>query len=52
MNGDSLVLHFKENFYLKQHFHFSLNEIEEMIPWKKQVYIALIEQYIKERESK
>ncbi len=35
-----------------QHHKYSLNEIDELIPWEKEVYIAMLADYIKEQESK
>ena len=35
-----------------QHHKYSLAEIENLIPWEKDVYIALLEQYIEEENLK
>ena len=35
-----------------QHHKYSLTEIENMIPWEKDVYVALLEQYIEEENLK
>ncbi len=35
-----------------QHHKYSLTEIENLIPWEKDVYIALLEQYIEEENLK
>ena len=35
-----------------QHHKYSLTEIENMIPWVKDVYVALLEQYIEEENLK
>ena len=35
-----------------QHHNYSLRELEEMIPWERDVYIALLLQYLKEKEDK
>lgn len=48
---DSLMNYFKTNFALMQHHKYSLNEIENMIPWEKFVYIDLLKAYIKEQEE-
>ncbi|WP_286970515.1 hypothetical protein [Algoriphagus sp.] len=35
-----------------QHHKYSLTEIENMIPWEKDVYVTLLEQYIEEENLK
>tara|TARA_Y100000361_G_C10902066_1_gene209570 strand:- start:320 stop:499 length:180 start_codon:yes stop_codon:yes gene_type:complete len=48
----SLESYFKINFALMQHHKYSLTEIENMIPWEKDVYVTLLEQYIEEENLK
>ena len=52
MAHTSLESYFKVNFALMQHHKYSLTEIENMIPWEKDVYITLLEQYIEEENLK
>ncbi len=35
-----------------QHHKYSLADIENLIPWEKDVYVALLEQYIEEENLK
>jgi len=35
-----------------QHHRYSLTELEEMMPWERQIYIALLQQYIEEENQK
>jgi hypothetical protein len=35
-----------------QHHKYSLTELEHMIPWEREIYIALLLNYIKEQEQK
>jgi len=35
-----------------QHHNYSLDEIDNMIPWEKEIYIAMLVDYIKELEAK
>jgi len=37
---------------LIQHHKYSLTEIENMIPWEKEIYVALLQQYIEEENLK
>ena len=52
MAHTSLESYFKINFALMQYHKYSLTEIENMIPWEKDVYVALLEQYIEEENLK
>lgn len=40
------------NFALMQHHKYSLAELEEMIPWEREVYISLLINYIREENEK
>lgn len=35
-----------------QHHKYSLAELENMIPWEREIYIALLKQYIEEESNK
>lgn len=35
-----------------QHHKYSLTELENMIPWEREVYISLLRQYIEEETQK
>ena len=51
MGHDKLANYFKTNFSLIQYHHWSLNEIENMMPWERYVYIELLQQYLDELEK-
>ena len=40
------------NFALMQHHKYSLSEIENMIPWEKEVYTTFLVQYLEELKQK
>ena len=42
----------KTNFALMQHHKYSLTEIENMIPWEREVYLTLLGQWIEEENSR
>jgi len=46
------MVHYKTNFDLMQHHKYSLNEIDMMIPWEKEVYVNMLIDHIKEEELK
>jgi hypothetical protein len=47
-----LESYYKLNFALMQHHKYSLTEIENMIPWERDIYLALLNQYIEEENLK
>ena len=46
MAHESLESYYKVNFALMQHHKYSLTELENMIPWEREVYLTLLQQYI------
>jgi len=46
------MVHYKTNFDLMQHHKYSLNEIDEMIPWEKEVYVNMLIDFLKEQEMR
>jgi hypothetical protein len=40
------------NFSMMQHHKYSLSDIENMMPWEKDVYIALLVQFIAEENER
>ena len=47
-----LESYFKLNFALMQYHKYSLTEIENMIPWERDIYVALLQQHIEEENEK
>jgi len=39
------------NFHIIQNFHFSLTELERMLPWERDANIILMEQYIEAKKQ-
>ena len=52
MSHINLESYFKLNFALMQHHKYSLTEIENMMPWERDIYIGLLNQYIEEENLK
>ena len=52
MAHTDLASYFKINFALMQHHKYSITELENMIPWEKDTYVALLEQYIEDENLK
>ena len=49
---DDLRNYYKTNFSLMQHHKYSLTELENMIPWERDIYIAMLIQYLEEENQK
>ena len=43
--------YYKTNFALIQHHKYSLTEIENLMPWERDVYTALLQQYLDEHKK-
>jgi hypothetical protein len=52
MAHEDLASYYKTNFALIQHHKYSLTELENMIPWEREIYITLLQQYIEEENLK
>jgi hypothetical protein len=47
-----LESYFRINFALMQFHKYSLTEIENMMPWERDIYLALLKQHIEEENLK
>jgi hypothetical protein len=52
MSHMDLENYFKLNFSLMQYHKYSLTEIENLIPWERDIYVELLKQHIDEEERK
>lgn len=50
MGHERLNNFFVTNFALMQHHHWSLEYLDQMMPWERYVYIQLLQEYIKDEE--
>ena len=50
MAHEDLESYYKINFALMQHHKYSLTELENMIPWERE--ISLLQQYVEEENLK
>lgn len=44
--------YYKTNFAMMQHHKYSLTELENMIPWEREIYVGLLIQYLEEEKKK
>ena len=52
LSHDSLENYYQTNFAMMQHHNYSLAELENMIPWERDIYLGLLLNYIKEEKEK
>ena len=48
----SLENYFRLNFALMQYHKYSLTELENMMPWERDIYVGLLQQHLEEEELK
>ena len=34
------------------HYNYSLTELDNMMPWEREIYVSLLSQYVKEQKEK
>jgi hypothetical protein len=49
---DSLGNLYNTNFALMQHHKYSLTELENMIPWEREVYVNMVVKFIKDENER
>lgn len=52
LSHDSLENYYKTNFALMQHHKYSLTELDSMIPWEREIYVMLLNQFIEEENER
>ena len=52
LSHDSLENYYKTNFAMMQHHKYSLEEIENMLPWEREIYIGLLTKFLEEEKEK
>lgn len=52
LSHDNLANYYTMNFQLIQHHKYSLSEIEEMMPWEREIYMTLLSEFIKEENMR
>ena len=52
LSHDTLYNYYKTNFALMQHHKYSLTELENMMPFEREIYLGLLEQHIREENEK
>jgi len=52
LSHDSLANMYVTNFSLMQHHKYSLTELEEMIPFEREIYVNMLINYLEEEQKR
>jgi hypothetical protein len=52
LSHSNLGSYMKTNFAMMQHHNYSLSDIENMIPWEREIYINLLLQFLEEEKER
>jgi len=44
--------YYETNFAMVQHHKYSLSELENMLPWERNIYVSLLINYLKEEKER
>ena len=44
--------YYKTNFSLMQHHKYSLTELENMMPWEREIYLGLLEEHVRKENER
>ena len=48
---ETLENYFQLNFILMQEYKYSLTELDDMMPWEREIYTTLLQQHIEKRND-
>lgn len=52
LSHENLMNYYKMNFALMQYHQYKLSDLEDMIPFEREVYVALLIQHLEEEKQK
>lgn len=52
LSHETLENHYKMNFALMQHHKYSLAELDNMIPFEREIYVYMLVEYLEEERRK
>lgn len=52
LSHDNLENYYNLNFSLMTHWNWSLTEIENMLPFEREIYVAMLLKHVKEEKAK
>ena len=51
VSHDTLYNHYETNFYLSKMHEFSISEIDNMLPFEREVYLAFVKKFVEEEKK-
>ena len=52
LSYESLVGYYQSNFQMMHHHNYSLSELENMIPWEREIYQKMLIQHLEEEKER
>ena len=52
LSHESIVNYYTTNFQMMQHHKYSLTELDNMMPWEREIYVGMLIEHIKEEEER
>jgi len=52
LSHESLENYYKTNFTMMQNFNYSLEDLENMLPWEREIYVMLLVEDLKEKNER
>ena len=52
LSHNNLLSYYEANFHMMQHHKYSLSEIDNLIPWEKEVYMDMLIEHLKEEKER
>jgi hypothetical protein len=52
LSHETLFNYYQTNFNLMQYHKYSLTELENMMPWEREIYVTLLIQYLEEERQR
>lgn len=52
LSHEGLVNFYNTNFQMMQHHKYSLSELEDMMPWEREIYIKLLLNHLEEEAER
>ncbi len=52
LSHDNLINIFKTNFAMVQHHKYSFTEIENMMPWERDIYIQMLVEHVEKENER
>jgi hypothetical protein len=52
LSHDNLENYYRTNFELLQNFNYSLTELDNMIPWEREIYLTLLKENLEEKKDR